>query len=1161
MSRDTIHIGDTPCRTDPRHPSIGFEDRGGETWVVLDHVDAMPPFFMSIVGACDVWLFAGSNGAFTAGRVEPDRAIFPYQTADKIIRDDGASGALTVILAKRAGRLSLWEPWRGDGMPYRTKRRLMKHILGAGVLFEETNEDLGLRFSWELATCEQYGLVRRCALQNLSTEPVFVRCVDGFRHMIAPGVTQETYARLSYLAAGYMRHERVPAGPSALGVYTLNAAIADRAEPVESLRAGVAWAVGMPDPIVLLTERQVSAFRRGEAVRLEDEARGQFGAMLIASEFKLGPTGLRTWFLGADTWLDPPAVVRLRNGLCDPASFEAKVARAIADDREALRRLVGGADGLQATADAAARAHHSANVVFNCMRGGTFADGGRFPATDLAVFVRQRSRVVADAHAAWLAGLPETLTLSDLRSPALGIPSDRHLRRIVGEYLPVTFSRRHGDPSRPWNQFAIRLKDDKGLPIRTYQGNWRDIFQNWEALARSFPDALEPMIATFLSASTADGYNPYRITREGVDWEVANPGDAWGHYGYWGDHQIVYLLRLMEAAEQVRPGCVAAGLREPSYAYAHVPYEIVGLDAMLADPRNTIAFRHDLHARLAARAADVGGDGKLLSGADGMPVLATLAEKLLVPLLAKLTSLVPGGGVWLNTQRPEWNDANNALAGWGLSVVTTCYLRRYLTWLDGMLSGAGEEPIPVAAAIADLMAEVASALDGIGQEAVHDDAARLKALRALGEAGEAYRRRLYNEGLSGTTSVDTESVRGLIASALPIVEETIRASRRCDGLYHSYNILSVDGNTARVRRLGPMLEGQVAALSSGMLSADEALAVCRALRESDLYRPDQNSYLLYPDRQLPSYLEKSRLPEHATAAAPLLAELAQAGDTTLVVADEGGGLHFNADLRNTRDVSDRLAALTASPRWAQAAARDGRAVLDLWEEVFRHSEFTGRSGCFFMFEGLGSIYWHMVAKLLVAVQECFQQAQTSGASPSATAGLSAAYREIRDGLGYRKPPEVYGAFPTDPYSHSPRHAGAQQPGMTGQVKEEILTRCGELGVEVDSGVLRFVPRLLGAGEFGAQATSFDYIDAAGHPSACRLPAHSLGFTYCGTPVCYVLGDKPRIEVERRDGVRRCDVATCLTPDESAEVLSRTGEILRVVVTIPRSNLIGGASAA
>ncbi len=58
---------------------------------------------------------------------------------------------------------------------------------------------------------------------------------------------------------------------------------------------------------------------------------------------------------------------------------------------------------------------------------------------------------------------------------------------------------------------------------------------------------------------------------------------------------------------------------------------------------------------------------------------------------------------------------------------------------------------------------------------------------------------------------------------------------------------------------------------------------------------------------------------------------------------------------------------------------------------------------------------------------------------------------MRDGLGYRKGAADWGAFPADPYSHTPGEGGAQQPGMTGQVKEEILTRWGELGLRVRHG--------------------------------------------------------------------------------------------------------------
>ena len=106
------------------------------------------------------------------------------------------------------------------------------------------------------------------------------------------------------------------------------------------------------------------------------------------------------------------------------------------------------------------------------------------------------------------------------------------LIRLGYIYLPLTFSRRHGDPSRPWNKFAINIKKPDGSVRLDYEGNWRDIFQNWEALAYSYPEFVEGMIFTFLSATTADGYNPYRITRSGLDWEIPEPGNPWANIGY-----------------------------------------------------------------------------------------------------------------------------------------------------------------------------------------------------------------------------------------------------------------------------------------------------------------------------------------------------------------------------------------------------------------------------------------------------------------------------------------------------------------------------------------------------------------------------------------------------------------------------------------------------
>ena len=82
----------------------------------------------------------------------------------------------------------------------------------------------------------------------------------------------------------------------------------------------------------------------------------------------------------------------------------------------------------------------------------------------------------------------------------------------------------------------------------------------------------------------------------------------------------------------------------------------------------------------------------------------------------------------------------------------------------------------------------------------------------------------------------------------------------------------------------------------------------------------------------------------------------------------------------------------------------------------------------------------MVSKLLLAVCETCYRAADGGSSREILGRLAAHYYEIRAGIGLNKAPDVYGAFPTDPYSHTPGNRGAQQPGMTGQVKEEIIAR-------------------------------------------------------------------------------------------------------------------------
>jgi hypothetical protein len=961
-----------------------------------------------------------------------------------------------------------------------------------------------------------------------------VRLLDGWHRLLPPGMGADAWAGCSYLAQAYLRHERAPG--TAAGIYTLNAGITDRAEPREVLRAAVAWWSGVQPRALLLSTRQVDAFRAGGTPADEAEVRGEAGALLGLLALELEPGAEARWTVAADTGLDQAAAAELVAFAGSPGAGD-ELDEAIAADRVALRARLAACDALGASGDRHGDDAHRSATLYNLMRGG-------MPASDLGVdrdgflaWLGRRNPVVAARHRTAIAAWPARLDLPGLVQAA-GECGDPQLERLAGSYLPLSFSRRHGDPSRPWNRFAIRLVDGRGAPVSAWQGNWRDIFQNWEALALSFPALLPAMIATFLDASTADGYNPYRVTSEGIDWEVPEPG-PWSHFGYWGDHQIVYLTRLLELAEAHHPGWLGARLARRCHASAAVPYRIRGLEALLADPAHSVDFDHQAQAAVEERRVALGADGRLVPGPDGQPRLFSLAEKLLVPVLVKLANLVPGAGIWLNTQRPEWNDANNALVGWGCSLVTVHQLHRHLALLARLFAAPGSWP--VSAATAGLLSALAAALPEC-QEAAGDDRRRRAAIGLLGRAGEAHRGRIYAGDHGAEVLLGAAAAQGLLAAATAALDATLACGRRADGLAHSYTVLRLEGDTAAVGHLGLMLEGQVAALAGGTLAPASALALARCLRASALWDPARATYLLQPDAAITPFLARNRLPP-AAAGLGLVAQLTAAGDRRLVVRD-GASLRFAADLANARELAERLDRLAAEPTLAALAAHDRAALLAAWEDTFRHRSYLGRSTTMFAFEGLGCVYWHMVSKLRLALEEC----AAGAGDPALSAELGACADGVAAGLGPARG-TAFGAFPWDPYSHTPAGRGAQQPGMTGQVKEEILARRHRLGVVVEDGGLAFATARLRAGDRLTEPGTLAWVDLDGRERRRAVPAGGLAFTVCQVPVVYRPGAQPALVVECRDGTRREFPGHRLPRPESQALFHRSGEIAAIDVVI------------
>ena len=96
-------------------------------------------------------------------------------------------------------------------------------------------------------------------------------------------------------------------------------------------------------------------------------------------------------------------------------------------------------------------------------------------------------------------------------------------------------------------------------------------------------------------------------------------------------------------------------------------------------------------------------------------------------------------------------------------------------------------------------------------------------------------------------------------------------------------------------------------------------------------------------------------------------------------------------------------------------------------------------------------------------------------------------------------------------------AGVQQPGMTGQVKEDIISRWFELGVSVHDGQITFHPTML---------TDKDFMNG------------ELRFTYCGTEIIY-----------RKSPITNHQSPITLSAEQSAHLFARDGELKQIIVEV------------
>lgn len=1129
MSGSSVYLGDAKLHRDQKEVTGEFVSLHGELYYRIGNYDAMDPFFLTLVSDSNHWMYLSSLGGLSAGRINPDSALFPYYTDDKIHENSASTGSKSIFLIRSAHSKSmLWEPFSTyTAGIYKIKRNLYKNTTGNKLLFEEVNLDLQLTYQYTWMNSDRFGWIKKSSLVNNSTQAKEIRLLDGLQNLLPYGIQQSTQANLSTLMDAYKKSELIPGCD--LAIFRMSSIPVDRPEPSEALKATTVWSFGLKTKTILLTSAQLDGFRLDMELEPEKEARGVRASFFVESRLNLEAKSKLTWYMIAEVNQEAHDIIRLKDGLENKHITTSDLESDVDAGTQNLIDIVASSDGVQQSPDLAVSARHFSNVLFNVMRGGIFLDGYSVSLADFRKHLIQANRNKTLSYQAFLAKLPDKVHYRLLLEKAME-SGDSHLIRHCLEYLPLTFSRRHGDPSRPWNYFSINIKNPDGSRRLDFQGNWRDIFQNWEALAYSFPVYLKGMIAKFLNASTADGYNPYRLTRDGFDWEVHDPDDPWSYIGYWGDHQVIYQLKLLELAEKFLPGVLNDYLNRNWFSFAHLPYRIKTFRELLEDPYKSIDFDGELDNILRKRLKEIGSDGALVQTATGDILLTSLMEKMLLLVLTKISNFIPEAGIWLNTQRPEWNDANNALVGNGASMVTLYYLRRYVNFMLGMVKTGKHTSYEISIELYTLFTDVNKALHRFRNRLAGSFSAkdRMAFLEAVGHAGSDYREIVYKQYSGECKEVVIQNLSGFLQLVLEYLDHSIHANKRTDRLYHAYNLLEFTEDEIHISHLPEMLEGQVAVISSGSLEAEEVGELLGSMQKSALYREDQHSYTLYPDKKIPDFLERNLLSKDDISKIPFLVSLAGKDNSSILRKDLLGTYHFNGSLKNADDLKKNIRAVSQELGLPLSDA-DEMAILDLFEKQFHHRAFTGRSGTFFKYEGLGSIYWHMVSKLQLAVGEHIQRATDSGDSLEIIKLLREFYFKIREGVGVHKNPALYGSFPTDPYSHTPSMSGVQQPGMTGQVKEDIISRWMELGISIKEGRVFFSRGMMQPGDI------------------TDTKEKSVSYTFCSVPVFYSKGTEDKVIVYDHQGEGLIQQGMSLDKETSQEIFNRSGRIQSIHV--------------
>ena len=129
--------------------------------------------------------------------------------------------------------------------------------------------------------------------------------------------------------------------------------------------------------------------------------------------------------------------------------------------------------------------------------------------------------------------------------------------------------------------------------------------------------------------------------------------------------------------------------------------------------------------------------------------------------------------------------------------------------------------------------------------------------------------------------------------------------------------------------------------------------------------------------------------------------------------------------------------------------------------------------------------------------------------------------------------------------------------MTGQVKEDILVRFGELGCFIEQGQLKFKNHLIRISEFNQSPCTFNYLDLNRNEHHLKINKNELVFTLCQVPIIYRISNSKdsKIIIDYHNQETTIENSNLLDLNNTKSILAREGKIKTLVYEIPFESIM------